>query len=256
MNLDSHESTKPTFVLVHGGWHGGWCYQRTARLLRSQGFEVYAPTLSGISDRSNVLSRSIGLSTHVDEIANLLEWEDLNNVVLCGHSYGGMVISGVVGKVASRISSMSYIDAIVPRNGEAMHDVLPPDRRERHQSWAQERGFGWLVPPISAAAFNVNSKDAAWVDRLCTPHPLRCFEEPVTVSAAIENIPRQYIVATDFPKSSFPAVGEQLRATPGWSVEELHGGHDLMVDDPVGLARLLEECSKLPERTKVDRSAA
>lgn len=236
---------RPVFVLVHGGWHGGWCYQRTARILRARGFEVYAPTLSGLSDRAGVLSRGIGLSTHCDEIAAMIEWEDLHNVVLCGHSYGGMVISGAAGHVVGRLRAISYIDAIVPENGMEMLDCLPPDRRVRFHEWSRDRGFGWLVPPTPASMFNVNQGDAEWVDRLCTPHPLRCFEEAVRMSEAIEAVPKQYIIATDFPNSSFPATGACLRQKSGWNVSEVHTGHDVMVDDPTALAGLLLECAQL-----------
>lgn len=230
---------RPIFVLVHGGWHGGWCYQRTARLLRAEGYEVHAPTLSGLSDRAGVLSRTIGLSTHVNEISDFIEWEDLQNVILCGHSYGGMVISGVASRVAKRIQALSYIDAIVPTNGKAMLDCLPPDRRTRFHDWSNERGFGWLVPPTPAKMFNVNSRDSDWVDRLCTPHPLRCFEEPVALTSALDDLRKQYIVATDFPNTSFVATGQRLKTTANWSVLDIHCGHDVMVDKPEELAESL-----------------
>ncbi|MGI4814836.1 MAG: alpha/beta fold hydrolase [Janthinobacterium lividum] len=233
---------KPVFVLIHGGWHGGWCYAETARLLRQQGYDVYAPSLTGLGDRSHLVSRTIDLSTHIDDIVNLIKWEDLRNVVLCGHSYGGLVISGVADRARDRVSLLTYLDALLPQSGQSMHDVLPLDRAERFRSWAAERGFGWLVPPTPASIF-VNRKEAiAWVDSLCVPHPLRCFEEPVRFSTdAIESLARQYIVATDFPKSSFPAVAAALRGKPGWRVDELHVNHDAMVDDPAGVARLLVE---------------
>lgn len=228
-----------TFVLVHGGWHGGWCYARTARLLRAQGHEVYAPSLTGLGDRAHLVARSIGLSTHIEDIVHLLKWEGLNNVVLCGHSYGGMVISGVASQVPERLAGLVYIDAVLPGNGNAMLDALPPDRGDRFRTAATQRGHGWLVPPTPAAIFNVNSSDAEWVDRLCVPHPLRCFEEPVHVSEASQSLPRHYIVATDFPHSSFPQLAEGLRKHRGWRVDEIVTGHDVMVDDPKGLANCL-----------------
>lgn len=232
---------KPTYVLVHGGWHGGWCYLRTARLLREQGSEVHTPTLTGLGDRSHLVSRSVGLDTHIDDIVNLLEWEDLRGVVLCGHSYGGVVISGVANRVPHRLAELVFIDAVVPADGQSMLDALPADRGDRFRGGAARQGFGWLVPPTPAAAFNVNAADADWVDRLCVAHPLRCFEEPVRVSEAAQQVPRRYIVATDFPNSSFPLLAATLRSTPGWQVHDIHTGHDVMVDDPAGLAALLAQ---------------
>lgn len=242
-NRTHRDSGKPVFVLVHGGWHGGWCYGRTARILREKGYEAHAPTLTGLADRAHLLARSIDLQTHVDDIARFIEWEDLNNVVLCGHSYGGVVISGVVEKVRGRLAALSFIDAAVPGDGQSLLDTLPPDREQRFREGAEKAGYGWLIPAVSATYFNVNAEDRAWVDRMCGPHPLKCFQQPVRLTDAQQGLPRQYILATDFPGTSFPATAARLREAGGWSVAEIHTGHDVMVDDPRGLAKLLVEAA-------------
>ncbi|HDR9188779.1 MULTISPECIES: alpha/beta hydrolase [Burkholderia] len=244
--MDSFSGTerKPTFVLVHGAWHGGWCYGRTALYLRELGYHVHTPTLSGLGERSHLVSRGIGLQTHIDDVVNLLEWENLHDVVLCGHSYGGMVISGVAERVRRRIRRLSYIDAFVPQPGQALFDTLSVERVDEVRALTLERGFGWLIPPVPATVFNVNTNDIGWVDGLCVPHPLRCFEERVHYTDRVTSLPRQYILATDFPGSHFPDVAERLRDEPGWRVDNIKTGHDVMIDDPIGLAKLLIEGSR------------
>src|SRR4051812_20687830 len=115
-----------TFVLVHGAWHGAWCWNRVRRQLQAKGHEVFTPTLTGLAERSHLLSREIDLKTHVTDVTSLLQWEDLSDVVLCGHSYGGSVISGAAARAGDRIGALVYLDAFVPRDGESVHDMLPP----------------------------------------------------------------------------------------------------------------------------------
>ena len=114
-----------TFVLVHGAWHGGWCYKRVARLLRQAGHEVYTPTLTGLGERAHLINRAIDLDTHVQDIVGVICCEELSDVVLCGHSYGGMVITGVAEQIAAKIRSLVYLDAFVPENGKSLMDYLP-----------------------------------------------------------------------------------------------------------------------------------
>ena len=230
---------RPVFVLVHGGWHGGWCYGRTTRALWARGFEAHAPTLTGLGDRAHLLNRAIDLDCHIEDVVRFIEAEDLRRVVLCGPSYGGVVISGVAERVRERLAGLSFIDALVPEDGQSLIDALPEGRGQRFRDSAARAGFGWLIPPVPAAYFNVNEPDRDWVDRLCVPHPLRCFEQPVRLAGARESLPRQYILAADFGNGGFGPVAERLRTTPGWRVDALPGGHDLMVDNPQGLAEAL-----------------
>lgn len=230
-----------TFVLVHGAWHGAWCWQRVARLLRAEGHEVYTPTFTGLGERSHLMSRQIDLETHIADVLSVLRWEELGDIVLCGHSYGGMVITGVADREAHRIAALVYLDAFVPNNGECTLDLLPAERREQFDRAVRERGFGWLVPPIPAAVYKVNEADQAWVDRQCTPHPLACFEQRITLTGAHETIARRlYIRGTAYTPSAFAPIAERLQRDRRWRVASLPSGHDVMVDMPQELAELLK----------------
>ena len=144
-----------TFVLVHGAWHGGWCYKRVARLLRQAGHEVYTPTLTGLGERAHLMNQAIDLDTHVQDIAGVIRCEELSDVVLCGHSYGGMVITGVAEQIAAKIRSLVYLDAFVPENGKSVFDYLPAEQSGQMRDDAAQNGEGYKVSPIPAAVFAV-----------------------------------------------------------------------------------------------------
>ncbi len=218
-----------TFVLVHGAWHGGWCWRRVADRLTAAGHRVFTPTLTGLGERSHLLGPSVNLSTHVTDIVNVLRWEELGEVVLCGHSYGGMVVTGVADLVPERIATLVYLDAFVPENGQSMQDLRP-----------REIGPGLTMPPIPAETFRVNAADRAWVDRECTPQPVQCITEKLALSGAYRAVQRRvYIRAADYPSPAFEPTYERLRSDPGWTVHRLPCGHDVMVDMPDALAELL-----------------
>lgn len=240
-----------TFVLVHGAWHGGWCYKRVATHLRAIGHEVYAPTMTGDGERAHLMSRAVNLDTHIEDILGVLRWEELSDVVLCGHSYGGMVITGVADKAPEKIRSLVYLDAFVPNNGESMLELLPPESRAAFFEDAKHNGDGYLLTPIPAAVFNVNSKDAAWVDRMCVKHPLACFEQKISLSGACAQVrKRTYILAAGWTpppemggQSPFVPLAERLKKDAAWRVVSASCGHDVMVDMPKELAELLIEAS-------------
>lgn len=236
-----------TFVLVHGAWHGGWCYKRTAAHLRAAGHEVYTPTLTGLGERAHLMSRAVDLDTHIEDILGVFRWEELADVVLCGHSYGGMVITGVADRVPEKIRALVYLDAFVPGNGESLFDLVTPETRAAFHEDAKQNGEGYLITPIPAAVFNVNSKDAGWMERMCVKHPLACFEQQISLSGGFARVrKRTYIVATEWTppaemggQSPFVALAERLRQDPAWRVHAVSCGHDLMLDKPEELARLL-----------------
>ncbi|HUB97802.1 MAG TPA: alpha/beta fold hydrolase [Stellaceae bacterium] len=221
---------KATFVLVHGAWHGGWCWRRVTDRLVAHGHRVYTPTLTGLADRSHLLSPSVNLSTHVSDVANLLRWEELMDVVLCGHSYGGMVITGVADKVSERVASLIYLDAHVPESGQSVADL-----------WTRGTPEGLSLPPVSAESFHVNVRDRAWVDRQCTPHPVACVTEKLALTGAYRGVQRKtYIRATAYPNASFARFYERFKKDPGWIAHEVSCGHDVMIDMPDALTELLE----------------
>jgi pimeloyl-ACP methyl ester carboxylesterase len=229
-----------TFVLVHGAWHGGWCWKRVARLLRSAGHEVYTPTLTGLGERSHLMDRSINLETHINDVVGVLRWEELRDVVLCGHSYGGMVISGVVEKTADRIGSLVYLDAFVPQNGQALLDLVRPEMAENMRADARQNGEGYKLTVRAAESFNVNPADVAWVNAMCVKHPIGTLEQRVHLSGARERAARRsFILATGYQASPFGQFAEKYGRDPAWRVTSIACGHDVMVDRPQELADAL-----------------
>jgi pimeloyl-ACP methyl ester carboxylesterase len=232
-------SAMTDFVLIHGAWHGSWCWTRVRRLLVAAGHRVFTPTLTGLAERSHLLSRDVGLDTHIADVANLMIWEELRDIVLVGHSYGGVIVRHVADKLPDRIRSLVYLDAFVPENGKSLFDYQP-DNGKTLQELAEAHGEGWKVPPIPASIFAVNAADAGWVDSQCTMHPLSTFETPARLSGACDDVANiGYIVARGFegPFDQFYVrAGER-----GWWREEIPCGHDVMLDMPDELAALLLE---------------
>jgi pimeloyl-ACP methyl ester carboxylesterase len=215
-----------TFVLVHGAWHGGWCWQRVSERLTAQGHRVFAPTLTGVGERSHLDSPSVDLSTHIRDVVNEIRWKDLENVVLVGHSYGGMVISGVAEQVAPKIASIVYLDAFVPADGQSLVDL------------GGKLDAGPFTAPIPAARFAVNEADRAWVDSKMTPQSSACFTEKIRLTGAYQKIPRKtYIRAKNFP--GFAATFERIRSDDSWETRVVDCGHDVMIDQPDELTSIL-----------------
>jgi pimeloyl-ACP methyl ester carboxylesterase len=228
-----------TYVLVHGAWRGSWIWKRVRRLLQAQGHEVFTPTHTGVADRSHLSSPSVNLDTHITDVANLLRWEELSDVILCGHSYGGCVISGVADRVPERIGALVYLDAFVLENGQCLNDMIPPEVRSERIAQAKEVGEGWKLPPIPAEEFNVNPKDRDWVNRQSTMQSLACFEQPLSLTGAIDQIKNvTYIWARGWSPSPFPQFYEKAQAKR-WKTTAIDCGHDVMLDRPEQLVREL-----------------
>ena len=233
-----------TFVLVHGAWYGSWCWKRVRKALETAGHDVFTPTLTGVGERSHLLSREVNLETHIQDVLNLVKWEELTDIVLCGHSYGGCVVSGVADRIPDRIRSLVYLDAFVPEDGETQLQHLPQALAERILEGAKNVGEGWKVPPIPAAVFNVNAADRAWVDRQTTVHPLAAMEEHLHLQGGrekIENI--SFILATGWDgPSPFPPFYEKAKAKH-WKTRTVPCGHDVMLDLPEELTTILVEAT-------------
>jgi pimeloyl-ACP methyl ester carboxylesterase len=234
-------ATNPkTFVLVHGAWHGGWCWRRVADRLQAQGHKVFTPTLTGLGERSHLLRAGINVSTHVTDIVNVMKWEDLSAVVLCGHSYGGMVVSGVAEQATDRIASIVFLDAFVPQDGDSMLAITNQAVRDALKAATDRGDLG--VRPRSAAAFLVNEKDQAWVDAMCVPQPVGCFTEAMKITGARERIAKKtYIRAGAYPNPAFDAALARVRTDKSWRVYSVPCGHDVMVDMPERLTEILLE---------------
>jgi len=228
-----------TYVLVHGAWHGGWCWKRVRKALQARGHEVFTPTLTGVADRAHLLSPQVNLETHITDVVNLIRWEELTDVVLCGHSYGGCVIRGVADRIADRIGALVYLDAFVLENGQSLHATLPPPMRDSQLEQAQQSGEGWKVPPIPAEVFHVNAKDRDWVNRQCTMQPLATFQQPLHLTGEIGRIENvTFILATGWAPSPFPPFFDRAKAK-GWRTVTMECGHDVMLDLPEELTREL-----------------
>ncbi len=235
-----------TFVLVHGGWHGGWCWQKVIPFLEEAFHEVYAPTLTGLAERASELSPDVGLETHIQDIVGELQEKHLHGVILVGHSSGGMVITGVVDQVPERIAHLVYLDTFVPRDGESLADISPMVIRLLRKQ-AQAHGDGWRIDP--QGTYGVTTEpDRSMVRRSVTPQPLLTFEQPLHLKnpAIVSTKPRTHIDCTG--SGFFFSLMRHLvarRALPpteaGWRLRQLPTGHAAMITMPRELADLLLE---------------
>jgi pimeloyl-ACP methyl ester carboxylesterase len=224
-----------TYVLVHGGGHGGWCYQRVARLLRQGGHEVYTPTLTGLGERSHLLDDRVDLHRHIEDVVAVLHYEDFRDVILVGHSYGGMVITGVADKAADRIGKLVFLDAANPLNGQSLVDVSGPIIEAVRPMGKVENGIELVLLPAPDAALLygvTDPDDLAWMAERLTPHPWVCFSQrlELTNEDALWAIPQYHIVCTSTLATRDPKLMDRARAEGRlWDVDT---GHDLMITEP------------------------
>ena len=233
-----------TYVLVHGGGHGGWCFQRLARILRSAGHEVYTPTMTGLGERAHLLSPSVDLDLHIRDIVAVLRFEDLHDVVLVGHSYGGMVITGVADRVPDRVGRLVYLDAATPVNGQSLVDVAGPVIEVVRPEGQTVDGVELvLLPTPEAGAFYgvTDPADLAWMADRLTGHPWRCFEQRLVLEheASLWAIPQYHIVCSSTLATRDTVQMEKARAEG--HLWEIDTGHDLMITEPERVAEALIE---------------
>jgi len=221
------------FVLVHGAWIGGWCWRANAQALRRAGHEVFTPTLTGLGERSHLMSPSINLDTHITDVANVIKYEELSDVILVGHSYGGMVVTGVADALPDKIRSLVYLDAFVPENGQALFELVGPGPQPQPAS-------DYTVAPLPAAAFGASPEVAAFVDAHTSPHPIACFTQAVRLTGGIDRIKNKtYIYANVPAPTTFTQFYEKLRNRQGWTVHTLPCTHLVQIDLPNELTALL-----------------
>jgi pimeloyl-ACP methyl ester carboxylesterase len=233
-----------TFVLVHGAWHGGWCYRDTAAALRAAGHTVFTPTHTGVGERYHQSSEAVTLETHIRDVCGTIESEELSDVILCGHSYGGMVITGVADRLSDRIKALVYLDAFIPADGDSLitllRTALPAEVWPLFVNGfrdAARAGHCGLMQPIPAEVFNIKAENRAWVDRRCTTQPLATFEMPALLTGAHATVQqRTYILADGWDPSPFRHFAARCEKDPAWKVTRLPCSHDVMVDMPAELA--------------------
>jgi len=239
-----------TFVLVHPAWFGGWCWNKIASRLRAQGNTVYAPTLTGLGERSHLASREIGLQTHIDDVVNLVTFEDLGDVVLVGTSSSGTVVTGVLAQIPDRVRSAVYLDAFVPSDGQSTRDLLPPERQATLDAMVANEGDGWLLPRFGPPPWTVivrelwqvaNEADSEWMLPRLRPTPYRHFTDPVRVPASI-NCHRLYVRCLRSPfagPTPFDAFAEVARSTTGWTYREIDAPHVAYITHPEEVTAVL-----------------
>ncbi len=231
-------------VLVHGAWHGGWGWKRLTPLLRRAGHEVFTPTLTGLGERSHLAGPAVDLETHIRDIVGVLEAEELDKVMLLGHSYGGMVITGVADRLPQRVARLVYLDAFVPQDGKCLMDYVVAERAARFREQGERSGF--VAPPPPSLWGVTDAADAAWSARHDAPHPYAAMRQPARLKneAALARIPKAYIYCSSPATGSFDQFAAKVRDDPAWRFFELATGHDAMVLVPGELARILLELAR------------
>jgi pimeloyl-ACP methyl ester carboxylesterase len=239
-----------TFMLVHGGWHGAWCWKKVTPLLRASGHEVFTPTLTGLGERSHLAHPLIGLETHIRDVVNVLTYEDLSGVILVGHSNGGTLITAVAERVPERLGHLVYLDAFVPDDGQATIELINFPR-EAWEARVRTEGYGWLVPSLQPVPWDdfvrdvwrvSDEADRRWMVERLGPTPFKTFTDPVRrtnpVAAAL---PRTYIRCLQNHSPAFDPFAAAARSSTGWRYRELATGHEPFVTMPHELADLLLE---------------
>ncbi|GAB2890849.1 alpha/beta hydrolase [Paralcaligenes ginsengisoli] len=233
--------TLKTFVLVHGAWHGGWCWAKVAHALRAFGHRVYTPTLTGLGERSHLLGSGITLGTFVQDIENVLLWEDLTNVILVGHSFAGLVITGVADRAPQRLKQLIYLDAFILESGLSTFDTLASETVAKLRAAARDSCNGLALPAPKPKAFGlIEPAHIDFIAERLTPHPLGTYESALQLRHPIGNgMPCAYWHCTAPSYAPLEASRQWAKAQTGWSWAELATGHDAMVSAPELLIRNL-----------------
>ena len=230
-----------TFVICHGAWSAAWAWKKVRPMLRAAGHDVFTPTYTDLGERSHQVSRSITLDTHIADVLAVLEYEDLSDVVLVGHSYGGMVATGLADRAAGRIAKLVYIDAFVPENGQSLNDLLPPSARASRQETTAAQGDGWLVAPNPIPP-DTSPEDVAWIAARRRWQPMGTFTQPVALTGAVARLPRHYIYCTRVaPGDTFGQFARRFKSDAAWRYYEIDASHSPNVTAPERLVEVLLE---------------
>lgn len=231
-----------TFLVAHGAWSAGWAWKKMRPLLRERGHELFTPTHTGLGERAHLASPDVGLETHITDILAVLRFEDLTNVVLIGHSYGGMVATGVADRARERIAKLVYIDAFAPKDGDSVFS-LTPDRRATMLEAAEKSGEGWKMP-AGPMPSDTPEADQAWSTPRRMPQPLKTFEQKLRLHHGELTLPRHFIYCTRRPPDDrFRQFYERARRE-GWGHDEMDASHNPHITAPDALAVLLERIAK------------
>lgn len=230
------------YVLIHGAWHGGWCWKRVAGQLRSQGQDVHAPSLTGSGERKHLLSPAIGMDTYVQDVVNLIEYRELEDVVLAGHSAAGALISKAAESVRERLRALVYVDAVILPSGKSMFDVFPPQMTEGMRTSAKDHGEGYYMPPeeemlYSFFASDCTEEDKRWIVRMATPQVIKPYEDKVDLTRFDQlSIPKTYVRCLRSSAGTHRKVADKY----GMRYAEIDAGHDPMISRPEELVAILQ----------------
>ena len=234
-----------TFLVAHGAWSAGWVWKKMRPLLRELGHELFTPTYTGLGERVHLARHDVGLETHIGDILGVLQFEDLRNVILIGHSYGGMVATGVADRAPERLAQLVYLDAFVPRDGQCQFDLQSAETRSRMHEAARTVGDGWRIPP-NPVPLDTSEADVAWVTPRRVMQPLMTFEQPLHLTGAGERIPKVYIYCTrPAPGDVFRQFAERARSETRWRYFEIDASHSPHVTAPTSLATLLDNIAAM-----------
>jgi pimeloyl-ACP methyl ester carboxylesterase len=229
------------FVVAHGAWSAAWAWKKMRPLLRAAGHEVWTPTYTGLGERAHLATPAVDLDTHIADVIGVLDMEELRDVVLIGHSYGGMVATGVADRARARIAQLVYLDAFVPEDGQSLFDLQSAETRERMRGLARTGGEGWRVPPNPMPA-DTPAADAAWASPRRLPHPLKAFEQPLRLAGKNPPLPRSYIYCRRIgPVDVFGQFAARARREGGWRYFEIDASHNPHITAPQALLALLEK---------------
>ena len=232
---------KPAIVLVHGAWGGAWIWRRVLPLLRSTGHEVHAVTLTGVGERAHLLGPAIGLHTHIADVLGLVQAEELRELVLVGHSYGGMVVTGAADRLLDQglaLRGVVHVDAAIPLPGESWSSPHPPQVVAERTALAA--AHGGALPPPDPAGFGLQGADRDWLLRRQVPHPFGPYHDRLDFDGQrLAQRPRWFIDCIQPAYPTMAAARQRARTLPGWTVVEMATGHAPMVSDPAGLTAWL-----------------
>jgi len=229
-----------TFVVAHGAWSAGWAWKKMRPLMRARGHEIFTPTYTGMGERAHLAHKDIDLDTHIADVLGVLHCEDLSNVILVGHSYGGMVATGVADRASYRIARLVYLDAFAPRDGQSLLDLQTEENRQRVRDGARDEGDGWQIPPSQVPA-DTSEVDLAWVMAHRMPQPIKTFEQKIKLTGAVERLPRTYIYCKiSRPGDVFRQFRDRASTEKGWQCIDIDASHSPNVTAPEALAKILD----------------
>ena len=230
-----------TILLCHGAWGGGWSWTGVADILRAQGHRVFVPTYTGLGERAHLANPEVNLSTHIQDVRAVIEWERLDQFVLAGHSYGGMVITGVADMEWQKITRLIYLDAFLPGYGQSLNDLTGPERAAAGQAAAEKHGDGWRLPrPPGSISNKMPAEDRQWIESLGRPQPIRCFSEKLSLLGNhLQIADKVYVLASENPDSPFHKFADNTREQAGWETLELPTHHHIFQSMPAETAAII-----------------